>query len=71
MTGAQVERFAFQFDAPGFDARNVEQFIDEFDQTVGAGLDDVEKLALLLCQIAHFPGLEEVNVSFDRSERRA
>ena len=45
--GPQFETMGFEFDAPGFDLRKIQNVVDDRQEGIAAGADDLDVLALL------------------------
>ncbi len=67
---ADVDRAAVDLDVVGLDPRDVEQVVDELDQSVGRLEDDLDELALALGHALR-RALEQLDEALDRRQRAA
>src|SRR5579884_1699646 len=66
----EIERLDFPGDLPGFNFGDIEDIVDQTNQTIRLLIDDLQKL-LLLVGADVFVGEENLNEAFDRCQRRA
>ena len=61
----------FHFHAAGFDARDVQKVIDQFDEVVRVQVDLAQAFLDRVGDVADLSGHEDRRVTFDGGERRA